>query len=312
MPAILALAQPFEPMSPVSIFRFAPTPNGPLHLGHAYSALLNAKLAAAARGELLLRIEDLDPTRCKREFETAIEKDLAWLGLAFTGPPRRQSEHADDYARALDALRAQGLAYPCFCSRSMVAAASAGRDPDGAPRYGGACRGLGRQEVAARLAAGERAAWRLDSAAALKRLPAALDWREWGEGERETLQPVDPALWGDFVLRGRDSAASYHLAVVVDDALQGVSDVVRGRDLFAATSAHRLLQVVLDLPAPRYRHHRLALDADGVKLAKSASATPLNALRRRGLSPEEVRLALGFASAGEKDRGAPRLAVRLS
>jgi glutamyl-Q tRNA(Asp) synthetase len=312
MPAILALAQPFEPMSPVSIFRFAPTPNGPLHLGHAYSALLNAKLAAAAGGQLLLRIEDLDPTRCKREFETAIETDLDWLGVAFTGPRRRQSEHADDYARALDGLRARALAYPCFCSRSMVAAASQGRDPDGAPLYAGTCRGLSRQEIAARLAAGERAIWRLDSAGALALLPAALDWREWGEGERETLQPADPALWGDFALRGRDSAASYHLAVVVDDALQGVSDVVRGRDLFAATSAHRLLQVLLDLPAPRYRHHRLALDADGVKLAKSASATPLSALRGEGVSAEAVCGALGFALGGRKDRGAPPFVVRLN
>jgi glutamyl-Q tRNA(Asp) synthetase len=294
-------------MPPAPTFRFAPTPHGLLHLGHAYSALLNARFAAAAGGRLLLRIEDLDRARCKREFETAILEDLDWLGVAFETAPRRQSEHADDYARALDALRSRGLAYPCFCTRGMVAAASAGRDPDGAPRYGGACRSIAPREAAARMAAGERAVWRLDSAAALATLASSdLTWREWGEGAHETLHRADPALWGDFVLRGKDSAASYHLAVVVDDALQGVSEVVRGRDLLAATSAHRLLQTLLGLPAPRYRHHRLALDEAGVKLAKSASATPLRALREWGVSAHELRVALGLAP------GEARLAIELS
>ncbi|MGD0642954.1 MAG: tRNA glutamyl-Q(34) synthetase GluQRS, partial [Roseiarcus sp.] len=285
-------------------FRFAPSPNGALHLGHAYSALMNARLAAETGGRLLLRIEDLDPTRCKREFETAIEEDLAWLGLTFDAPPRRQSEHGQDYARALEALRARGLVYPCFCSRGQIAAAAGGaRDPDGAPLYPGLCRALSSQEVAARLAAGERAALRLDAARALAAAPGDLCWREYGEGLQEALHRAEPAAWGDFVLRGKDNAASYHLAVVVDDALQEISDVVRGRDLLPATSAHRLLQALLDLESPRYRHHRLVLDAKGAKMSKSASSPPLRALREAGYSAFEVRAALGFEALGE-----PRLA----
>jgi glutamyl-Q tRNA(Asp) synthetase len=295
-----------QPQPPT--FRFAPSPNGALHLGHAYSALLNARFAAEVHGRLLLRIEDLDQTRCKREYEAAIEEDLAWLGLAFAGPPRRQSEHAEDYARALEALRARGLVYPCFCSRGQIAAAAGGaRDPDGAPIYPGLCRALSQREVARRLAAGERAALRLDAARALAAAPAELCWREFGEGAREELRRADPAAWGDFVLRGKDNAASYHLAVVVDDSLQGVSDVVRGRDLLPATSAHRLLQSLLDLEPPRYRHHRLVLDANGAKMAKSASSPPLGALREAGHSAFAVRAALGF-EIGET----PRLVVRFS
>jgi glutamyl-Q tRNA(Asp) synthetase len=290
-------------MPSVPTFRFAPSPNGALHLGHAYSALMNARFAAANRGRLLLRIEDLDRSRCKPEYEAAIRDDLAWLGIVFDGAPRRQSEHAGDYARALDALRACGLAYPCFCTRGALAAARAGRDPDGAPLYPGTCRSLSAREVEARLAAGARPVWRLDSARTRAAAPADLIWREFGEGETETRCVAEPAAWGDFVLRGRDVAASYHLAVVVDDALQAVSDVVRGRDLFAATSAHRLLQAALGLPAPRYRHHRLVLDAHGDKMSKSAASTPL---RDQGAAAEDVRAALGFAP------GAPRFVARLS
>jgi glutamyl-Q tRNA(Asp) synthetase len=293
---------------PRPTFRFAPSPNGALHLGHAYSALLNQRLAAQSGGRLLLRIEDLDRARCKREYEQAIADDLAWLGIVFDGPPRRQSEHGGDYARALERLSARGLVYPCFCSRAQVAAAAGeARDPDGAPLYRGRCRALDPREIALRLAAGERAALRLDTARALAEAPADLSWREWGEGARETLHPADPAAWGDFVLRGKDNAASYHLAVVVDDAAQGVTDVVRGRDLLAATSAHRLLQSLLDLAAPRYRHHRLALDAGGAKMSKSAAAPPLRALREMGYSAREARAALGFEEAEES-----RLVVRLS
>ena len=293
-------------MSTASTFRFAPTPNGALHLGHAYSALMNAKFAAAAGGRLLLRIEDLDRMRCKPEYELAIRDDLAWLGLAFDGAPRRQSEHEEDYARALDAMRARGLVFPCFCSRGMVAAAARGRDPDGAPFYPGTCRSLATRDVAARLAAGEPVAWRLESARARAVVQAELTWRELGEGETETRRIADPSAWGDFVLRGRDGAASYHLAVVVDDAVQEVSDVVRGRDLFAATSAHRLLQVLLGLPAPRYRHHRLVLDVNGDKMSKSAASTPLAALRAQGATADDLRVALGFAP------GASRFAALLS
>jgi len=293
-------------MSKAPVFRFAPSPNGALHLGHAYSALMNGRLSAAVGGRLLLRIEDLDRIRCKPEYESAIRDDLAWLGLVFAEPPRRQSEHGEDYARALDALRARGLAYPCFCSRGAVAAAATGRDPDGAPLYPGTCRSLRPRDVAARLAAGERAAWRLDLARARAAAPAELTWREFGEGETAKRCVADCQSWGDFVLRGRDAAASYHLAVVVDDGLQEISDVVRGRDLFAATSAHRLLQTLLGLPAPRYRHHRLALDANGDKMSKSAASIPLRALRAAGATAEDLRVALGFAP------GASRFAVRLS
>jgi glutamyl-Q tRNA(Asp) synthetase len=293
-------------MSTASTFRFAPTPNGALHLGHVYSALMNARFAAAVGGRFLLRIEDLDRTRCKPEFESTIRDDLAWLGLVFFDAPRRQSEHSQDYGRALDALRGRGLAYPCFCSRGEVAASASERDPDGAPLYPGTCRSLAKTEVAARLAANEPAAWRLDSRRARAAVRAELTWLELGEGETETRRIADPAAWGDFVLRGRDAAASYHLAVVVDDALQEISDVVRGRDLLSATSAHRLLQTLLGLPAPRYRHHRLVLDANGDKMSKSAASTPLRALRAPGATAEELRVALGFAT------GAPRFAVRLS
>jgi glutamyl-Q tRNA(Asp) synthetase len=293
---------------PIPTFRFAPSPNGALHLGHAYSALLNQRLAAEAGGRLLLRIEDLDQTRCKREYEKAIMDDLSWLGLAFDAPPRRQSEHAKDYARALEILRARGLVYPCFCSRGQVAAAAgAARDPDGAPLYPGLCRALSPREVAKRLAAGERAALRLDAARALAKAPADLCWREFGESAQGELHRAVPAAWGDFVLRGKDNAASYHLAVVVDDTLQGVSDVVRGRDLLPATSAHRLLQSLLDLAPPRYRHHRLALDANGAKMSKAASSPPLRALREAGYSARDVRAALGFEEIEQ-----PRLVVRFS
>jgi glutamyl-Q tRNA(Asp) synthetase len=293
---------------PIPTFRFAPSPNGALHLGHAYSALMNQRLAAEVHGRLLLRIEDLDRTRCKREYEKAIIDDLDWLGLAFDAPPRRQSEHNKDYARALEALRARGLVYPCFCSRAQIAAAAGeARDPDDAPLYSGLCRALSPSEVARRLAAGERAALRLDAERALSQAPADLCWREFGEGGREELRRADPAVWGDFVLRGKDNAASYHLAVVVDDALQGVSDVARGRDLLPATSAHRLLQSLLDLAPPRYRHHRLALDANGAKMSKAASSPSLRALREAGYSARDVRAALGFEAVER-----PRLSARLS
>ncbi len=254
------------------VLRFAPSPNGRLHLGHAYSALMNERSAAALAGRLLLRIEDLDRNRSKREFETGVRDDLRWLGIHFDRLARRQSDHIEDYAGALGRLEAMGLVYPCFCSRSEVAAHAAGRDPDGAPLYGRVCRMLSGEERASRLAGGDKAAYRLDMEAALGRLPGPLTWMEFGEDATLSEQAAAPQLWGDVVLKGRDLAASYHLAVTVDDALQRVTDVVRGRDLFAATSVHRLLQAVLGLPAPRYRHHRLVLDATGAKLSKSRSS----------------------------------------
>ena len=269
------------------IFRFAPSPNGRLHLGHAYSALLNAELAARSGGRLLLRIEDIDRTRCKPEYERAILADLAWLGLTFDEAPRRQSEHAADYADALDRLAARRLVYPCFCTRGEIArAAGAGRDPDGAPLYPGTCRAMTEAERAARLSSGARAGVRLDLARALGEAPSVLQWREYGEGGEAAMVRADPAAWGDFLLKGRDMPASYHLAVVVDDALQGVSDVVRGRDLFAATSAHRLLQALLDIAPPGYRHHRLVRDVAGAenveKRGLDAAGGTAPQRRRRG------------------------------
>jgi glutamyl-Q tRNA(Asp) synthetase len=286
-----------ETLATAPILRFAPSPNGALHLGHAYSALMNERIAVETNGRVLLRIEDLDRTRCKPQFEAAIVDDLAWLGIHFPAPPRRQSEHGDDYASALARLDQRGLVYPCFCSRSEVARASAGpRDPDGAPLYPGTCRLLGKAESRARLARGERASLRLDMRRALDASPAHLCWNEYGEGAVPGLRPVSPEIWGDIILSGPDLAASYHLAVVVDDALQAVTDVVRGGDLFAATAIHRLLQALLGLAEPRYRHHRLVLDQSGAKLSKSRQSWSLAELRGTGLSPGEVRAALGFGA----------------
>ncbi len=276
------------------VLRFAPSPNGLLHLGHAYSALCNERVAADLNGRLLLRIEDLDRARCKPRYEAAIADDLAWLGLRFEEPARRQSEHAGNYAAALDAIAARQLVYPCFCSRAEVARTSHGRDPDGAPLYSGICRALSASEVAARIARGEKRALRLDMGRAIECAPSRLFWSEFGEGSASVEQTAEPARWGDVILRGRDLAASYHLAVTVDDALQGVTDVVRGRDLLAAASVHRLLQALLDLPAPRYRHHRLLLDPDGAKLSKRRQSPSIAKLRACGVSPTAIRAALGF------------------
>ena len=279
------------------VFRFAPSPNGRLHLGHAYSALLNAAAAKAAGGRVLLRIEDIDRARCRPEYERAIVADLAWLGLVFEEPPRRQSEHGRDYAAALEALAARGLVYPCFCTRGEVArAAAGGRDPDGAPLYPGTCRASSAGKRASRHARGELAAWRLDMARALALAPARLDWLEFGETAAGARVRAEPAAWGDFVLKRKDMPSSYHLAVVVDDALQGISDVMRGRDLFEATAAHRLLQELLGLPTPRYRHHRLVRDAGGAKMSKSARAPSLEDLRKAGVSPDEILVWLGFGA----------------
>ena len=281
-----------------TVLRFAPSPNGLLHLGHAYSALLNQRFAAATSGRLLIRIEDLDRTRCKAQYERAIVDDLDWLGLRFEEPARRQSEHESDYAAALDRLEARGLVYRCFCSRAEVARAAAGVDPDGAPLYSRACRTLSASAVAERIAKGETFARRLDMRQAIESGPMRLVWTEYGEGATPREKIAEPALWGDVVLRGRDLAASYHLAVAVDDALQGITDVVRGRDLLAATSVHRLLQELLGLAAPRYRHHRLVLDSDGTKLSKTSFVANPRRLRAEGVSPTAIRAALGFGGGG--------------
>lgn len=283
---------------PPPVFRFAPSPNGYLHLGHALSALLNAEAARAAGGRLLLRIEDIDVTRCRPEFEAAIYEDLAWLGVTWEQPVRRQSEHFADYGAALGQLDTMGLVYPSFESRAEIAALVAARepwprDPDGAPLYPGAAKSMPADERARRIAAGEPYALRLDMQKALAQVTGALTWSESGDGATGVIA-ADPAAWGDVVLARKDAPASYHLAVVVDDALQGVTDIVRGLDLFHATSVHRLLQTLLGLPAPRYRHHRLLLDAGGRKLSKSTAATALRELRAQGLTPSDIRRRVGL------------------
>ena len=280
------------------VFRFAPSPNGYLHLGHAYSALLNFDRARRAGGRFLLRVEDIDTTRCKPEFETAIYEDLAWLGVTWETPVRRQSEHLADYREAIDKLSAQGLVYPSFESRAEIARLVAQReanapwprDPDGAPLYPGTAKSLSVDERKRLISEGAPYAWRLDMAAACARA-GSLVWTEHGEGpdrERDavTARPED---WGDVILARKETPTSYHLSVVIDDALQGVTEVVRGQDLFWSTSVHRLLQRLLGLPQPTYRHHRLILDGEERKLSKSTQATGLRELRAGGASPADIR-----------------------
>ena len=293
-------------MSP-PVFRFAPSPNGYLHLGHAYSALLNFDSARQCGGRLLLRIEDIDATRCRPEFEAAIHEDLAWLGIAWEAPVRRQSEHFADYRDAIEKLSAQGLIYPSFESRAEIAALVAQReaeapwprDPDGAPLYPGAGKALSKalsSDARARLIrSGAPNALRLDMAAA-RALAGDLDWIEHGEGpDGETgVVAARPELWGDVILARKETPTSYHLSVVVDDALQGVTDVVRGRDLFWSTGVHRLLQQLLGIPQPVYRHHRLVLDGAGQKLSKSTQATGLRELRAAGMTPADIRDQIGL------------------
>jgi glutamyl-Q tRNA(Asp) synthetase len=283
------------------VFRFAPSPNGHLHLGHARSALMNFEMARAAGGRFLLRIEDIDAARCRPEYEQAIYDDLAWLGISWEQPVRRQSMHFDDYRAALARLDALGLVYPSFESRGEIARlvaereaqASWPRDPDGAPLYPGAARTLSPAERRQRLATGAPYALRLDMAAAMART-GALTWTETGQdGEPGSVAAV-PEAWGDVVLARKDMPTSYHLAVVVDDARQGVTDVVRGQDLFRSTSVHRVLQALFGLPAPTYHHHRLILDAEGKKLSKSTRATALRSLRESGATAADIRRMVGL------------------
>lgn len=274
------------------VFRFAPSPNGHLHLGHAFSALLNFDLARACGGRFLLRIEDIDTARARAEFERAIFEDLTWLGLDWETPVRRQSEHFDDYARALTRLDDMGLLYACDCGRADIARAAGenpSRDPDGAPLYPGTCRDKPRRPARELLAQGG-VALRLDMAKAVALAGQRLIWREFASDDI----PANPAQWGDVVLARKDTPASYHIAVVVDDALQGVTDVVRGRDLLQATGVHRLLQRLLDLPQPDYRHHVLVRDEAGAKLSKSKAAASLRELRAAGVAPGDIRRRLGL------------------
>lgn len=293
------------PVSSRPVFRFAPSPNGRLHLGHALSALTNETLALRFGGQLLLRIEDIDLTRCRPEFIEGIETDLAWLGIRFEPELRRQSQHFTDYGRALAILRGRGLVYPCFCSRQEIRNAVAAReavtgepwpaDPDGAPLYPGCCKGLGPDEAAQRLAAGEPHVLRLNMAAALAAAGQSLGYTGFdADGEQYSVRAV-PERWGDVVLARKDVPTSYHLAVTVDDALQDVSHVVRGRDLEAATDVHALLQHLLGLPTPLYHFHPLLLDNEGQKLAKSRDSQSLAALRADGINAADIRRRLGFA-----------------
>jgi glutamyl-Q tRNA(Asp) synthetase len=289
--------------TPRPIFRFAPSPNGYLHLGHAYSALLNQDMARAASGCLLLRIEDIDATRCRPEFEAAIYEDLDWLGIAWAEPVRRQSEHFADYAAAVAKLEAEGLLYPSFETRSEINAVVAARDregnwprdPDGVPLYPGDARTIALAERERRRGAGEPFALRLAMDTAMARA-GALAWTETGTGPQGESGPVAaaPQRWGDVVLARKELPTSYHLAVVIDDALQGVSQVVRGQDLFWATSIHRLLQALLGLSEPVYLHHRLIRDVEGRKLSKATQATGLRELRAAGASAADIRRMVGL------------------
>jgi glutamyl-Q tRNA(Asp) synthetase len=286
----------------MNVFRFAPSPNGYLHLGHALSALLDDEMARAAGGRFLLRIEDIDATRCRPEYEAAIYEDLAWLGIAWEQPVRRQSEHLDDYRAAIGKLSAMDLIYPSFESRTEIASLVAARegqgawprDPDGAPLYPGTSKRLAPDERARRMAS-EPYALRLDLDAAIARA-GPLQWEETGRGPHGESGKVSaaPQAWGDVVLARRETPTSYHLSVVIDDAAQGVTHVVRGQDLFWATSVHRLLQALLGLPMPAYHHHRLLLDADGHKLSKSTQSTALRELRSQGLTPADIRRMIGL------------------
>jgi glutamyl-Q tRNA(Asp) synthetase len=254
------------------VFRFAPSPNGLLHLGHAYSALLNAAMARRTGGRFLLRVEDTDQSRARQEFRTAIFEDLTWLSLSWEVPVRIQSEHFDDYQRNIDRLWSLNAVYPCFCSRKQAAAqALPTRDPEGQPHYGKSCRSLSRIEAKRRISEGHLHGWRLD-----------------------TSMDQAASIWGDVVIARPQSGSSYHIAVVTDDALQGVTHVVRGKDLEAATPLHGLLQRLLGLPAPEYHHHKLIFDENGKKLSKSSGSRSLRNLREAGVTPDDIRSQLGF------------------
>ncbi len=289
----------------IPVFRFAPSPNGELHLGHAFSALLNAKLAQANGGRLLLRIEDIDTTRCTPEFDAGIFRDLSWLGLKWEEPVRRQSEHFAEYDTLLQRLIREELVYPAFMSRGEIRAHIADsekrgrdwpRDPDGAPLYPATDKALSRSERQRRIAEGAPFAWRLDTEAALARLAAPLSWTEYADEMLTASSEVDarPQDWGDVIVARKEIPTSYHLSVVADDALQGITHVVRGRDLYEATGIQRLLQHLLGLPAPAYFHHRLIPGPDGRKLSKSFGDTGLAALRESGASPDEIRRLVGL------------------
>ncbi len=289
------------------VFRFAPSPNGHLHLGHAYSALFNQQMCREYDGEFLLRIEDIDRTRCTPELEEEMLEDLRWLGISWQGEPRRQSDHFEDYASALETLREAGLVYPSFMTRGEVKRAISDlrdkgecwpTDPDGSPLYPGDERGWSVDAQQRELQANPKHIWRLNMKAALDHVAGDIAWVETGSGsDGETGDCLaDPSAWGDVVLARADTPTSYHLSVVLDDAAQGISHVVRGCDLFHATAVHRVLQILLGLPAPIYHHHDLILREDGRKLSKSAQDTSLRSLRQSGMTPDDIKRMVGFSA----------------
>lgn len=290
------------------VTRFAPSPTGYLHIGHAFAAIMAHD--AARGGRFLVRIEDIDQTRCRPEFEAAIFEDLAWLGLDWEMPVLRQSERFDAYRAALAKLEARHLLYPCFCTRAEIAAEvarafEAPHGPEG-PIYPGTCRDLSEDERKARIASGAPYALRLDVAKAAGRM-LELTFEEHGlgpNGEHGRIA-VDPLLFGDIVLARKDAPASYHLSVVADDAFQGVTLVTRGNDLFTATHIQRLLQTLLELPEPSYAHHKLILDAEGKKFSKRDHAVTLRDLRAQSVTPQAIRAQLGLSANGPSHSSPP-------
>lgn len=272
--------------------RFAPSPTGYLHLGHAFAAITAWRRARLGGGRFLLRLEDIDAARCRPDYAAAIIEDLRWLGLDWDGPVRVQSEHLAAHRAALDSLAARGLLYPCFCTRAdiqreIAAAAAAAHGPDG-PLYPGTCRALDPAARAARIEAGTPFALRLDMTRARAAAPAHLSFLEEGRGEIA----CDPAQFGDVVLGRKDVPASYHLCVTHDDAAQGVTLVTRSVDLLPATHLHRLLQALFGWPAPRYAHHRILTDEAGHRLAKRDRAASLREMKRNGADPAQIRATL--------------------
>jgi glutamyl-Q tRNA(Asp) synthetase len=280
---------------PSPILRFAPSPNGHLHLGHAYSALFTDFWATRLGGTFLLRLEDIDPTRCRPEYADAIYEDLHWLGLRWPEPVMVQSQRMPDYIAAADRLHEMGLLYPCFCSRSEVAEHAVGTDPDGAPLYDGTCRHLSERDVDERIARGDATNMRLDVGAAAA-LTGVLTYSVAGPTplDRPQIRYPKPERWGDVVLQRKDTPTSYHLSVAVDDAAQEITHVTRGVDMEAATDIHVLLQMLLGLPQPIYTFHKLILGEDKKKLSKSKGSPTLRSLREAGWSAERVRAEVGF------------------
>ena len=292
-------------MTQLARLRFAPSPNGPLHLGHAYSALFAWDMTNILEGQFLLRIEDIDIQRSRAVFENQIYEDLNWLGLRWETPVRRQSEHFEVYKQASDKLRQLDLLYPCFATRKQIAGKTrspVALDPDGAPIYPGIYKSLDAEEAGNRIEAGENFCLRIHMDRALELAQRisdrALTYRQFDpETGMTTERPIDPTRWGDTIIVRKDIPTSYHLSVVVDDALQGVTHVTRGQDLEAATDIHRLLQVLLGLPSPVYHHHRLIRDEQLQKLSKRDKAQSLKSLRESGLSPLDVRGLIGLSEA---------------